>query len=49
MYSPNTNVNCAVRNGKGKDIAIYKNTQDRTEFTEKYPIENPDIYKRGCE
>ena len=37
MYSANTNVSCAVRNGKGNDIAIYKNTQDRTEFTEKYP------------
>lgn len=37
MYSLNTNVNCAVRNGKGNDVTIYKNTRDRTEFTEKIP------------
>ena len=39
-YSTNyTNVSCTVSIGKGKDVAIYANKQDRTNFTEKYPIE----------
>ncbi len=40
MYSTNyTNVSCTVSVGKGKDVAIYENKQDRTNFKEKYPIE----------
>jgi hypothetical protein len=40
MYSTNnTNVSCTISVGKGKDSHIYPNKEERTDFTEKYPIE----------